>query len=153
MWFGIDGWIGRNGPLDEGQVVELDMSVPFGGAMRISAPETPVAGIELRTVRGQRLRAGYRLAGEGDGIAECPARRGHGCGRLRECRQTFVYNLLCDISGTPPRASRTCGRIAMARVPPLDASGGYQANLIAGGGTRAVSGVADARLNNLAPRR
>ncbi|MEY2952416.1 MAG: hypothetical protein RLZZ401_503 [Pseudomonadota bacterium] len=56
------------------------------------------------------------------------------CGRLRERRpEASVYNRLCDIEwSTPPGPAKACGGIAVFRIAPLVAVGGFREDLIAG---------------------
>lgn len=120
------------------EVVELDMSVPFTAArarnagylrLKLLLPELNCVQFvdgDCELATGWLEKATALLNARPD-VAMV-------CGRLRECHpERSIYNLLCDIEWDASAGeSRTCGGIAMARVPPLDASGGYRANLIAG---------------------
>jgi GT2 family glycosyltransferase len=56
------------------------------------------------------------------------------CGRVRERHpEASVYNLLCDLEwDAPPGETDACGGIALMRVAPVRAVGGFRAGLIAG---------------------
>ena len=56
------------------------------------------------------------------------------CGRLRERNpELSIYNMLCDMEwDTPIGETRACGGIALMRVAPFEAVGGFLEELIAG---------------------
>jgi glycosyltransferase involved in cell wall biosynthesis len=120
------------------EVVELDASKPFTAALARNA------GFG----RLQNIAPGISYVQFVDG--DCELQRGwvqaaisflqaHPdvavvCGRLRERHpEKSIYNWLCDKEWDRPAGEiRACGGVAMMRVEPILASGGYREDLIAG---------------------
>jgi hypothetical protein len=119
-------------------VVELDPATPF------TAARARNAGLEELL----RLRPDAAWVQFVDGDCEfVPGWFGQGgkalearpdvavvCGRVRERHpEASVYNLLCDLEWDAPAGeTESCGGIALMRVAPLRAVGGFRAALIAG---------------------
>jgi len=120
------------------EVVELDLRLPFtaararnAGYRRLKLLQPELACVQF--VDGDcELAAGWLE--KAAALLDARPDVAMVCGRLRERHpERSIYNLLCDIEWDAPAGrSRACGGIAMARVPPLDASGGYREDLIAG---------------------
>jgi glycosyltransferase involved in cell wall biosynthesis len=119
-------------------VVNLDMSIPFTAArarnagfeaLRRSTPDITY----VQFVDGDcELAKGWIETAAG--FLDAHSDVAMVCGRLRERHpERSIYNLLCDFEwDTTAGESRACGGNAMARVQPLESSGGYRADMIAG---------------------
>lgn len=120
------------------EVIALDMTLPFTAAR---ARNAGLAAILSRDDRPEYvhfidgdcvLQPGWLgqarafLDGHPDAVVAC--------GRRRErFPQASVYNRLCDAEwNTPPGEALACGGDALMRLVPLQASGGYRDDLIAG---------------------
>lgn len=119
-------------------VVELDMSLPFTAARARNAGFRELLQLQSETLYVQFIDGDCELEAEW-----LPAARSFldaHCdvavvfGRRREMHpDASIYNRLCDLEwAVPPGDARSCGGDALIRRQPLEDSGGYREDLIAG---------------------
>ena len=119
-------------------VVALDMGTPFTAARARNAGWRELARLApqvqyVQFVDGDcELNPGWLHAAQ----AYLNAHPGHAvvAGRLRErYPERSVFNRLCDMEwNTPIGDAKACGGIALMRLAPLQAAGGFRDDLIAG---------------------
>lgn len=119
-------------------VLALDMAVPFTAARARNAGWRELARLApdvryVQFVDGDcELNPGWLPAAQ----AFLDANPGHAvvAGRLRErYPERSVFNRLCDMEwNTPIGDTKACGGIALMRLAPLQAAGGFRDDLIAG---------------------
>ncbi|WP_099823314.1 glycosyltransferase [Oceaniglobus indicus] len=118
------------------EVVALEMAQPFtaararnAGLTRLSADDTPL----VQLIDGDcTLRDGWLAVATAH--LDAHPQVGVVCGRRRERHpDASVYNRLCDAEwDTPVGDATACGGDALMRLAPVQAVGGFRADLIAG---------------------
>lgn len=119
-------------------VVALDMAVPFTAARARNAGWRELARLAPDVRYVQFVDGDCELNPDWLPAAQAflDAHPGHAvvAGRLRErYPERSVFNRLCDMEwDTPIGDAKACGGIALMRLAPLQAAGGFRADLIAG---------------------
>ena len=119
-------------------VVPLDMAIPFTAARARNAGWRELARLAPRVQYVQFVDGDCELNPGWLPVAQVflEANPGHAvvAGRLRERYPDHsVFNRLCDMEwNTPIGDAKACGGIALMRLAPLQAAGGFRDDLIAG---------------------